>query len=514
MTRVVVIGAGIWGLAAAAGLSRSGLDVTVLESQVVPGGCASTFYHQGYRFDAGATLAGGFYPGGPMDRLAGWAGIDGWAAHPADVAMVVHLPDGSEVARYPGEQRWAEYRAAFGKGSLTFWEWQERTADALWALALRLPAWPPGSLDEAFQLAAAGSGWLADQPLEVARLVAYTGRTVSDHLDGLPIRLRQFVDAQLLISAQVTSERANALYGASALDLPRRGVVHLQGGMGSIAARLVEAIEANGGRVLFRQRASRICIEKGHPVAVNTRSDSFPADVVIANLTPWNVAELLGEAAPARLRTLPRPESSGWGAFVLYLGVEDAVVPVQFPLHHQVIKSGTLAEGNSVFLSFSPDWDSERAPRGQRAVTLSTHTRLDDWWELNQSDRKGYDARKKTYTARLLDAAERILPGIGEGTDFSMAGTPVTFERFTGRRLGWVGGFPQTSLLKSISPKVGKSVWMVGDSVFPGQSVAAAALGGMRVADSILRELHMPEPRAIVKDGQLCPLKRTDEAQV
>jgi phytoene dehydrogenase-like protein len=65
--RVVVIGAGIGGLTTAAALARTGLQVTVLEAHIYPGGCAGTFYHQGFRFDAGATLAGGFYPGGPLD---------------------------------------------------------------------------------------------------------------------------------------------------------------------------------------------------------------------------------------------------------------------------------------------------------------------------------------------------------------------------------------------------------------------------------------------------------------
>jgi phytoene dehydrogenase-like protein len=50
---VIVIGAGIGGFTIATVLARAGLDVTVLESQVYPGGCAGTYYYQVYRFDAG-----------------------------------------------------------------------------------------------------------------------------------------------------------------------------------------------------------------------------------------------------------------------------------------------------------------------------------------------------------------------------------------------------------------------------------------------------------------------------
>ena len=100
MNRVVVIGAGIGGLTTAALLAKAGLDVTVLEAHVYPGGCAGTFYHQGYRFDAGATLAAGFEPGGGMTRLAETLGI-AWPVEPATTALRVHLPDGSTVTAGP-----------------------------------------------------------------------------------------------------------------------------------------------------------------------------------------------------------------------------------------------------------------------------------------------------------------------------------------------------------------------------------------------------------------------------
>ena len=70
------------------------------------------------------------------------------------------------------------------------------------------------------------------------------------------------LDAQLLIAAQTTSRYANALYGASALDLPRRGVAHAEGGMGAIAGKLVEAVRRNGGQVHLRQEVTRIAVER------------------------------------------------------------------------------------------------------------------------------------------------------------------------------------------------------------------------------------------------------------
>ncbi|MFC1975608.1 phytoene desaturase family protein [Chloroflexota bacterium] len=494
MTRVVIIGAGIGGLTTAAVLARSGVDVTVLEAHVDPGGCAASFYHQGFRFDAGATLAGGFYPGGPMDIVAQAAGIDHWPARTSNPAMMVHLPDGAAVTRWSDDRRWPERYEAFGLSSNSFWRWQEQTADALWNLALRSPSWPPQTPGEGVDLTQKGLSWLGDTPKRnIPQLAADAFRPVAAHLRNAPGRLRLFVDAQLLIAAQTTSRYANALYGASALDLPRRGVVHLHGGMGAIAETLAQAVGQHGGKIHYRHEVKRIVREKGRPVAVETqhrrRTETFLADIVIANLPPWNIANLLADDAPRRLRNLPPKPRDGWGAFMVYAGVDSSVVAPDSPLHHQIVVKQPLAEGNTVFLSLSPTWDEGRAPDGQRAVTFSTHTNLDQWWQTHEEDRDAYNDLKNTYTARLLAAAEKALPGFRDAVTFSMPGTPVTFQGFTRRTWGWVGGFPQTNLFRAWGPRLGRDLWMVGDSIFPGQSTAAVALGGLRVARSVLAEL-------------------------
>ncbi len=202
---VLVIGACIGGLTTAALLLKSGLDVTVLEAQVYPGGSAGTFFHQGYRFDAGATLAGGFSPGGPHQRVLEMLGIDLPIFH-SDPAWIVHLP-GGKISQWNDREDWnAERRRGFPNSEI-FWQKQEQLAQIAWHLTQQTFPYPPQNFAE---LAAIGK---QIKPY-LLPAVPYLFRSVKN-LSPKPISplLKTFLDAQLLISAQTTSEYANALYG-------------------------------------------------------------------------------------------------------------------------------------------------------------------------------------------------------------------------------------------------------------------------------------------------------------
>jgi phytoene dehydrogenase-like protein len=66
-----------------------------------------------------------------------------------------------------------------------------------------------------------------------------------------------------------------------------------------------------------------------------------------------------------------------------------------------------------------------------------------------------------------------------------------------------VGGLPQTSLFEARGPRTGVgNLWLVGDSVFPGQSTAGVTLGAFRVAADVAASTHASprrEPANIIQ---------------
>ncbi len=485
MAHTIIIGAGIGGLTAAALLLKAGHQVIVLEAHVYPGGCAGTFYHKKFRFDAGATLAGGFSANGPHARLAEILELS-WPIRPADPAWVVHLPDGRTVTQWADAAQWQAERVAAFPTAEPFWHTQEMLADVSWDIASRPFPWPPTSAQDVWTLAQS----LRPRTL---RTLPYLLRTIGSLAPQDDPMFRAFLDGQLLISAQTTAEHASALYGSAALDLPRRGVNHVQGGIGALADTLVSWIRAHGGEVLFRQEVTHIEVKAGRATAVVTKKGlRLAADHVLANLTPWALRALLSEQAPASLRREVAQRPATWGAFTLYLGLDASWLPAGMPSHQQIILDPTrpLGEGNSVFISMSDAHDKSRAPAGMRTATLSTHTAVAPWWQLRQGhDKEAYEARRADYSERLLRAAEQAIPGIRQAAQLILPGTPVTFAFYTRRPGGMVGGFPQTSIFNARGPQTGiANLWLVGDSIFPGQSTAGVTLGGMRVATAVLQQ--------------------------
>jgi len=492
MFDVIVIGAGIGGLTTASFLAKEGLKVLVLEAHIYPGGCAGTFFHQGYRFDAGATLAGGFTTNGPLSYILQQLNISDLYYSETSPSMRVHLSDNRIVDLWQDDRRWLARKEAFGEETDSFWHWQENIADILWSLIQDGFPWPPTNINHVIDIIIAGYNNYKKfrHAATLIDIFSNAFQPIYNQLPPYPADFRRFIDAQLLISAQTISNHANSLYAAAALDLPRRGVVEIKGGIGNIAASIAQALKNHNGKILYRNKVTQIRCNNNSLSVINRKGETYETRYIVANLPFASLSGLLDKNCLSTNNFLPRTRTSltknSWGAFTLYLGIDQNVIKPLEPCHHQVVIREPLGEGNSIFISRNPRWDTSRAPSGKSVLTISTHTQLEPWWWLYHHNHEEYIRKKKQFSELLLTGAELVYPGIIDSIHLMLSGTPVTFYKFTNRYKGWVGGFPQTNLFQNLSPQITKRIWLVGDSIFPGQSIPAVALGGMRVSKELL----------------------------
>ncbi|PJF20594.1 MAG: amine oxidase, partial [Phototrophicales bacterium] len=150
MSKIIIIGAGIGGLTSAALLQQAGYQVTVLEAQSYPGGCASTYYHQGFRFESGATVVGGFQHNGPHALIENQLNMK-FPVRRHDPAWVTHLPDRSVALTADNTDVLKKF-----PNTAKFWQQQQTIAALAWELSAQCLPFPPRSSTEMLQLIKVG----------------------------------------------------------------------------------------------------------------------------------------------------------------------------------------------------------------------------------------------------------------------------------------------------------------------------------------------------------------------
>lgn len=488
--KVVVIGAGIGGLTAAALLAHRDYAVKVFDQAIVPGGCASTFKRRGFTFDVGTTQVAGLEPGGIHHQIFTKLGLELPEATPCDPACAVFLPGETEPIRVWREaERWQAERQRQFPGSEPFWRFMAALFRYSWRFQQRDPVLPPRSVWDLWQLVS------AVRP-DTLLTLPYILSTVGQVLRGYQLRdrrLKTFLDLQLKLYSQVNADQTALLYAATALGVSQapQGLSHLQGSMQALSDRLTQALQRDGGELKMRHTVEKVCLEDNRPRRVQVQDQKTgdrwwePADHVIANVTVQNLMQLLGSQAPKgyaqRVEKLP-PAS---GAFVIYLGVEAAAIPADCPPHLQFLYDydGPIGENNSLFVSVSRPSDG-RAPEGKATVIASSFTDPQRWWQAED-----YEAMKADYTQTAIARLGQYFDLRPEHIVHSEAATPRTFAKFTGRDRGIVGGIGQR--LSDFGPFGFATrtpiphLWLVGDSTHPGEGTAGVSYSARTVVRQI-----------------------------
>ena len=225
---------------------------------------------------------------------------------------------------------------------------------------------------------------------------------------------------------------------------------------------------------------------------IETRQGSFRARQVVSAVPMTLTAKIAPKEVQSALRPyIDRDAKSLGGAVVVFLGVPEEEVASQSFTHHQLLHdySETLGNGNNMFISISAASDTQSAPAGHRTVMISTHCELRPWEGLSPPE---YDDHKQVIAARLIDLARKVYPNLGRRAVVYEVGTPCTYERFTHRPRGAVGGVQQNlqnSNQAAVPHRLGcRGFWHVGDTTWPGLGTVACVLGSRIVAEGILKQ--------------------------
>jgi phytoene desaturase len=481
---VVVIGAGLGGLAAAAHLIKAGHTVTIVERESIPGGRAGMITEAGFRLDNGPTVL-------TMPNLL----ADAFAAAGADMADFVTIKpvdpmyravyaDGSTLhVRHGREAMTDEIRQfanareaeAFGR----FCDWLEQL------YRVEMAHFIDANFDSVLDLV---KPWRAG--LELVRLGGFgkLGRKVASFFDDE--RLQRIFSFQAMYAGLAPYE-ALSLYAVITYMDSVEGVFVPEGGMHAMATGLAAAVEKAGVTIRYDSPVTRILRDGSG--AVNgvevAGSERIAADVVVCNPDlPVAYRTLLGGVDAPRVarRGKYSPSCLLWVAGVKGLPPAEAA-------HHNIhfghdwnasfkalIHDGVRMPDPSILVTLHSLDDASLAPEGCSSIyVLEPTPNLDgrvDW--SRERDRITDSLRAKVaglgyptdvVVERIYDPLDWEAMGMERGTPFALA---HTFRQ--------TGPFRPNNVDKRVPGLV-----FTGSSTLPGVGVPMVLVSGKLAAERV-----------------------------
>lgn len=483
--RVVVVGAGVGGLAAAARLAHQGFDVQVVEKTVGPGGRCNRLRVDGFTWDIGPTIVLMPEVFEETFRALGRRIEDYLTLLKCDPNYRVHFRDGSDVTFTselcamgrelervePGS--YARYLAFLAQGRV-----QYRT-----------------SLDHLVGRNYAGiTDYLS--PRVLARIFQ-----VRAHRRMYPDVSRYFRDDRLRAAMTfqtmylgVSPFESPAVYGLLPFTELGVGIWFPKGGLYAIPQALERLAIEEGVRFHYGTPVERILTEGGRTTGVRLEGgEVLEADAVLCNADlPYAYEKLLDpQATTLKRRESLRYTSSG---YMLYLGMRRKVPEL---LHHNVIfgrdyrgsfddifKRFRVPEDPSFYVNAPTRTDASLAPEGKDSLYVLVpvphqHPSLD--WKT-----EGPKVRAKVF-ARL---AELGFPNLEADIEVERVFTPDdwagTFNLAKGSAFGLAQNFMQIGPFRPSNQDARvKNLFFVGASTQPGTGLPTVLISARLVAERL-----------------------------
>jgi phytoene dehydrogenase-like protein len=506
---VVVVGAGIGGLTAAALLARRGYSVLVLDQHYVAGGNATVFRRPGYEFDVGVHYIGDCAPGGSIPGILRAAGVDDVEFRPLDADgfdtlvfpdFTFQVPRG--IHRY--RERLLEQFPRERRGIDRYIRVLEQF-DALQGLAVKpRKAWKvlPRSLT-ALRYATATLGSFLDTCTRDPKLRAALAAENGDY-------------------GQPPSRASLMLHAGLMLHYLKSGGYYPVGGGQVMSDRLADSIERNGGKILLRARVERIVVEDGRATGVvlfnkHVGRREVRAGTVIANSDlKRTLLELVGPEvlSPRTAKRVGDYEMSP-ALGVVYLGIRGDLAAeglpntnywvsrsYDFERIYENTRAGRFDPDPLVYISIASLKDPENrriAPPGMTNLQLMSlaPSQPESWGVTPAQVESGayskvadYQEHKARYAARLIEGAERVLPGLRDRIVMQEVSTPLTHSRYTLSSGGTSYGLsliPSQFFLRRPGARTEiENLYLCGASTRMGHGIMGAMMGGLEAASQLV----------------------------
>jgi phytoene dehydrogenase-like protein len=422
---VVVIGAGIGGLACAADLAKAGARVVVLEKHYVAGGYCSSFVRGPYYFDAGAHYLGSCRREGYIGRLI--------ADHGLADRLVLLRNDPSDVIVTAGHEVF--FHSDPGR----------TTAE----LQRHFPA-EAGAIERFVHYVVRSAPMTIYSENAGVTFAAVLARHFRD--PALKAVLAMPLGNVGLPSTQVAATTALFLYREFVFD----GGYYPKGGMQRFADVLVESIRGYGGTVAFLAPAEEIVLGRDGVRAVRARIGRERVEIAtraaVANCDPYQLhgrllrgAAMPGAAAPRRASV---PSISG---FMLHIGVRHELARTarfranvwsyargDVDAYFERLVAGELEFGPDgfVFASVPTLRDPDLVEPGRHSIQAIVG--------VPYQERLACQAWRERLSEDVLARLEPFFPGFAGGIEEIRSAIPPTLRKYTGNHRGAMYGWAST----------------------------------------------------------------------
>jgi 1-hydroxycarotenoid 3,4-desaturase len=498
--QVVVIGAGMGGLASALRLAAAGYSVTVLDRAAAPGGKMRTVDSVAGPVDAGPTVLTMRHVFDDLFATAGERLEDHVTLLPDRILARHWWPDGTALDLHADAEASAQAIRDFaGPGEeAAFRRFSARAAQ----------------LFEAFDLPM----MRAEKP-SLARLTAEVLKTpalipaLAPHRTLARALASEFRDPRLrqLFGRYATYVGGSPYRSPAVLGLiwhaEACGVWAVQGGMHRLARAMARLAADRGARFRFNAEAIQIEMQGGRAVAVHLADGTcLPADRIVFNGDPRALATgLLG--APVR-KAVPKAavEPRSLSACVWSFGAEASGADLT---HHNVffagdsrdefgpIAAGGLPQDPTLYIC-AQDRGGDALPDGPERFEIIMNA------PAGLTDTKEERERCRNLTFRTLAGfGLRFTPA----PDTGALTTPMGFDRFFPASLGALYGRSPHGLMAPFQRPTARTriagLYLAGGGAHPGAGVPMATLSGAHAAAAILtdRTLTSPSRRTAMPGG-------------